>query len=1462
MNHIIIFLNDDRYQEFLLEDGIYLNDNLQVVDERQATLSFHVQKDKIYFEQLDMELENNKNYAYQKHNFFVMPKIVRAFSIKGLHKFQVGINKTDNLILLEKQPESIFYLGSNVPVFQNGKLTNKETIKWQEGDWFLVGHIKIIMDKDYIELIGDEILYETALIPYDAGKFQFDGFPYYKRSPRIMKMNTKESVSVLNPPAKASRDKKTLAKIIIPPVLTMSATLLITIIQPRGIYIIVSVIGTVVSIVFSIITFFEDKNETIQKNKTRNEVYTDYLLKLRKSLFMKKKEQVEATCYNNPSLKEIEKMVRNYSSRIFERSMFDEDFLNVMVGKADVPPSFQVQANFSALELEKDELMIEAEDICNQYKVIENMPITAELLKSHLGIVGEKTNIHELLKSIFVQLTFAHSYTDVEMVFLYDQAYKKKFDWLKWYSHFKLRAINVTGLVCDDRIRDQVLEYVMQELKERKLKKESKKVRYSPHFVIVIDEPDMIEGHSIMEYIQSKEDLGFSIIYTNKNQANLPETIKTILLLEDSETGRIVLNNGLACDLQIGLEHTKGIQLEEISRNLSSIIFMQEAGNYIPDSITFFDMYKVQHPQQLDVINRWNKNTAFKTLAVPLGVRGVDDYVYLNLHEKAHGPHGLVAGTTGSGKSEIVQSYILSLAVNFHPYEVGFLLIDYKGGGMAGLFKDLPHLLGTITNLDGAESMRAMASIKSELARRQQIFNQHNVNHIDQYSKLFKSGKADNPLPHLFIISDEFAELKKEQPEFMKELVSTARVGRSLGIHLILATQKPSGVVDDQIWTNSKFKLALKVANPQDSNEILKTPDAANITQPGRAYLQVGNNEIYELFQSAWSGAVYSEGKTVQAQDNRVYYINELGQGQLLNKDLSKIDSGVNEVKETQLDVIVKYIRSIYDQMNLPDVERPWLPSLSDKISSPYITLDQIIDVNTIKELDLTAPIGLVDIPEKQQQMEYKVDFNSDGNIAIFGASGFGKTFFLSLLMTTMAIKNSPQNLHYFVLDLGNSGLIQMKKLPHTADYIGFDDQIKLQKMFALLLDEMKTRKRLFAKTNAMNFAMYNQIAEETIPAIFLFIDNYDVMKEINLETEEIITKITRDGASLGLFTVVAGSRVNVMRFSILNNFKLKLPLYMYDRSDVVNVAGRPSYDLGEIKGRSLIKIENLNHMQLYTSVDYNTIFEYTENVDQIMSILNQTYTGEKVKGIPMLPDTLDLNGMKEYKQKQTGKTLIPIGLDTDNVEVEYMDLNSGVQLIMGGSLTGKTNLLKIILEQIPEEARVYIFDSPRMELFSYHIRENIVYLDSQETVQSMFEEIQAETEKRTQAYSQEKQKDPYLSPKAFYTKLDPVILIMEDCDSFIESLNKYKDLKPESLLMDAVRANITIIGTSSNNKLRGYDSFTKFLKESIAGVVLGNPNDQSVYTIPHSRATKFPVEFGYLCKQSDSTRIKIPLIS
>lgn len=638
-------------------------------------------------------------------------------------------------------------------------------------------------------------------------------------------------------------------------------------------------------------------------------------------------------------------------------------------------------------------------------------------------------------------------------------------------------------------------------------------------------------------------------------------------------------------------------------------------------------------------------------------------FLSLNLHEKAHGPHGLVAGTTGSGKSEIIQSYILSLAINFHPHEVAFLLIDYKGGGMANLFKDLVHLVGTITNLDGDEAMRALTSIKAELRKRQRLFGEHDVNHINQYHKLFKEGVATEPMPHLFIISDEFAELKSEQPDFMKELVSTARIGRSLGIHLILATQKPSGVVDDQIWSNSKFKLALKVQDRQDSNEILKTPDAADITLPGRAYLQVGNNEIYELFQSAWSGATYDiEGDKLEVEDKTIYMINDYGQLQAINKDLSGLEDEETKENQTELEAVIDHIESITTRLEIEEVKRPWLPPLPENVYQEDLVETDFRKLwsDDAKEVELT--LGLKDVPEEQYQGPMVLQLKKAGHIALIGSPGYGRTTFLHNIIFDVARHHRPDQAHMYLFDFGTNGLMPVTDIPHVADYFTVDQEDKIAKAIRKIHDIISERKRLLSQERVVNIEQYNKETGNSIPNVFLIIDNYDTVKESPFmeEYEEMMSKVTREGLALGVYIVLSGSRSSAIKSAIFTNIKTRVALYLFENNELTNIIGSYKKGVKDVKGRAAINDDNFTQFQIAQPFELAEGQTYNERIKNEVAQMKEFYVGDYPKHIPMMPDKVLMEDIQETYDLEKiihEEHKLPLGLDFEDVELVSLDL-------------------------------------------------------------------------------------------------------------------------------------------------------------------------------------------------------------
>ncbi|QNQ80163.1 type VII secretion protein EssC [Lactobacillus sp. PV034] len=1108
-----------------------------------------------------------------------------------------------------------------------------------------------------------------------------EDFPNFRRSPRIYLREPDEHLQLENLPAKQEAPRSAVMQMIVPPIGMVVASGLVSVLSGgSGLIILGMGSASVLTAAFSVSSFFGNRKEINHKNKTAQAAYENYLLDFTGKLDALNREQKAVLHYNYPSMDQLSLMMKHYDSRLYERMTSNDDFLTVSLGYGELPISYQFdhqkQESKVASSLEK---FIE-KNVIEPYSTVKNVPITVPLRNTTLGLVGNQSALRQAIQTTLFQIAAFHSYHDVQFIAILNESeYHNYWQEWRWLPHFQIESLNLRGLVYNAQTRDMVLNSLYQLLVKRRQevrehRNSHEQLQFKPNLVLYIQDESWLTGHSLNEFLM--EDMGqygVTVIWAKDTKAMLPETVTTLVDYRSTKLGTVINQDHEYLNLDFtphAYPHT--YPMDKAIKRLANLNHVEVEKNSIPDSITFLDLYHAKNVADLHILNRWQKADTSKTLAVPLGLRGKDDIVDLNLHERAHGPHGLIAGTTGSGKSEVIQSYILSLAVNFAPEDVGFLPIDYKGGGMANLFAKLPHLMGTITNLDGAGTERALKSIRAELNKRQEWFRKYHVNNINAYTKLYKKGKTitdpeekknypDQPLPHLFLISDEFAELKANEPEFMDELVSTARIGRSLGVHLILATQKPSGVVNDQIWSNSRFKIALKVAEPADSKEIIHTPDAASITQPGRAYLQVGNNEIYELFQTAYSGASYQPDREEdQKMDNRIWMINHLGQAELLTTDLSEEDQE-EQVDEdiTQLDAVVDEVVKESKAAKSVIPLKPWLPPLKEVIHGPEIDWRE----EWKKERTLSAPFGMLDIPSHQGQKPMNFDLAEFSPAVMIGSSGYGKSMALQTLILNLAKENSPEQMQFYLLDFGTNGLLPLRNLPHTGDIAGFENREKLMKMLRMLERLIDTRKAIFEEAEVSNITQYQRESDQELPIVLVAVDAYDTVAEDDSREriDFVLNRLIREGQALGIYTIITANRYSSLRMTMTANINKRMSLYIVDTDEFKNMQGYNALTQEAIPGRGQVEDDEMLAFQVYVPTSATDGLESIKEIQKISREMTINWHGKLPRKVPMLPKQISMKMFLDNKNvKDMLKTQkLPLAFDKESANAVGYDPES-----------------------------------------------------------------------------------------------------------------------------------------------------------------------------------------------------------
>lgn len=1435
------FFKKDGEKNLLLQDDKIIgnleeasNNHVKIFD---ANYCLKIQKE-----------ENIQERKYYKENR-------KIFSVGGSPQNTIRLNNIEGTILVFFQENHEYFLkkeNQEALIFLNKNLLQDGSVI-QNGDVIYdpISDIEVRVQENIISIVSENKNISSDFVEMGDLKYELEDFPNYQRAPRMFQKIPDDKIKITHPTSITNKNNEGLWKIIMAPIIMLAGTIVMSFLMPRGPYVIILAATTVATTIGSITTYFKKKKSDKEELEQRSSSYNYYLIEKSKELNRCEEEERFAMNYSYPRITEVEKIAKDFNSRIYERTIFHHDFLVSKIGYGNIKPHFSVDFENKEIQIKRDPLVEEASRLAEKYGSLTDMPMTINLLEGALGIIGKRNIVIEQVQRMISELSVFHSYHDLQFIVICPEEEKCYWDCLRFLPHLGLGALNTRGLVYNQRTRDQVLNSFYQIAKGRKnqLTKSSVKIKMQPQYIVILSNEKLVTDHAIMEFFEKDPiELGISLVYLENVVESLPEYIKNIIDYYNDNEGLLVLQDQKLVNMPFKTDKIQeGFEKEMIPRSLAALNHVQSLAKGIPETVGFLEMFGVEKIEDLEINVRYRNNSSHRSLATPLGFRGKEDIVYLDLHEKAHGPHGLVAGTTGSGKSEIIQSYILSLAVNFHPHEVAFLLIDYKGGGMANLFKELPHLVGVITNLDKNQSMRALISIKAELERRQKLFSNNNVNHINQYQKIFKDGADVEPMPHLFIIADEFAELKKEQPEFMKELVSTARIGRSLGIHLVLATQKPSGVVDDQIWSNSKFKLALKVQDVRDSNEILKTADAADITLPGRAYLQVGNNEIYELFQSAWSGRVFKNENSEKAEiDETIYSINSLGQYEILSKDLSGIGEKTNFAKEhTELEAVVDHLSEYVDKNKISMVNKPWLPPLGENIVLDDIEENSDENLWDEGKKKLEILVGISDEPEKQEQNILKINLTKEGHAAVFGSSGFGKTNILQTMAISLFRKHSPKNLHVYLMDFGNNGLLSLKGFPHVGDYISLEEEEKCLKLFKIIEQEINNRKKLCKEYGVGFLEMYEQISGEEMPHIVLFLDNYDGLKDTGIISafERFLSKVLREGGSLGVHFILTASRYSSIKYTLSANIKIQATFFAIDKMDINNVVGRTDIQLEAIPGRGLIKLDQVLLFQAPLPQRGNEVLDRLEAIGLEKASMTDRYIGELPPSVPMVPDVIliaDFIKRADVQEILAKGSEIPLGLSLENVKPIVVDFAYSGNLLVSGRGYDEikrimAGLLKLVMSKKSDKL-VYVWDSNLMDFFAKKDEFSFYGSTPKEILASLAEIIELNEVRENDFITAYKESGGKLKNSEFYEAYPNVYVFVPNI-GILNNLPATDNKKLGELIKNGGRTKIHfIVGSDTGYLLKNYDEATKIIKVINTTILDGNILDQGVFSINNRR--------------------------
>ncbi|MEU0137011.1 type VII secretion protein EccCa [Streptomyces sp. NPDC006296] len=1090
----------------------------------------------------------------------------------------------------------------------------------------------------------------------------------------------------------------------------------------------------VVTVLGSLALLFSQRGKAQRTRRTQREAYLAYVEDLREELSAEERARRERADVLNPPPHALYDIVRD-PARLWERRRVDTDFLRVRVGTGEMPVrDLQIADQGSSVLTPPDLFMLnEASALMSRFRTGTELPLTVPLDRvGNISVIGPREDCLRVARALLVQAAATHAPDDVAMALAVPGERIADWEWAKWLPHL-LDAEQLDGPVAARRTAPstpQLARRLGPELRRRA--SYAAEVRrglagqdalsMSSRLLVVADGhgEDAVDLPRPDDAVGLRE-MGVTVLHLLEQRVQEPGDVGIRLTVEGSEVLIEDLRGAEPVSAHGTVDEVGVPFAESLARMLSPLRLSAESLVDAPLSgpVDFAGLLGIDDVARLDLARLWAPRGERAFLRVPIGVSDAREPVLLDLKESSElgmGPHGLCVGATGSGKSELLRTLVLALVTTHPPEDLALVLIDYKGGATFAPFAELPHVAGVITNLENQAGLveRVHASLAGEVKRRQQALKDAgNVADIGDYAALRAERRPDlEPLPHLFVVIDEFGELLTAKPDFIDLFLSIGRIGRSIGVHLLLSSQRIEGGRLKGLDTYLSYRLGLRTFSADESRTVLDTTDAFHLPPlPGFGYLKVDTSHYARFKASYVSGGYRGPVERAGEEDTGPLALPYEAFNTLSAPDgsgLQEPSSRRRETGPTEMGVVVGQLEGA-----AAPVRSIWLPPLPgaitlDKVAGPLDAGPRGMQLAK-RRGPLQVPLGLLDDPTKQWQGQWYLDLTvAGGHVAVIGGPQSGKTTLLRTLVLSLALTHTPREVGVYGLDLVGGGLQALAGLPHVGGVAGRADRERAGRTVEEVRNMLGTREHLFREHGIDSVEQLRTLhAAGRLPSlasaeIVLVVDGFGALRDDFEDLDEAVVDILKRGGGYGIHVVAGMLRWNDVRIASQSAFGTRVELRLNDPGES-SVDRKLSATLSpDEHGRVLTDGKLFAQAALPRTDGLADTTGLGAVLERTSRTVRAAWSGEVAQPVRVLPSVLEPHLLPG---PVTEPHRVPIGLDQTALDPVLLDLFGHDQhlLVMGDSECGKTNLLKSVaaglIDRYGEDELVFAVMDPRRSL-------------------------------------------------------------------------------------------------------------------------------------------------------------------